>query len=342
MITTDSTIHEDAVRTTTIHHPIHLLDRVAMAAMRLMIASMKGSVTGPSAREPFDEPMEKTPAADGVTYEEAEVGGVAGWWCRPDVIVAGAAILYFHGGAYVVGSARAYQHFVGQVATRAKAVAFVPEYGLAPEHPFPVAVDEAQACYRGLVEKGFGKIALAGDSAGGGLALALLSSLVDKARAVSALRPVGAAVLSPWTDLALSGVSMETRAEADPLLTKESLASTARLYLGGHDPRDPLASPLYGDLAGLPPVRMHVGEDEVLLDDSLRYGERIEGQGGTVQIHTWQGMIHVFPSNVALLHAAKEALDNIGNFLRQQFVVDPDDAGNLISRSTSSIAERLR
>ena len=340
MITRNSPIREGAVRTTTIHHPIHLLDRVAMVAVRLMVASMKGTVTGPSAREPFDEVMEKTPAADGVTYEEAEVGGIAGWWCRPDDAVAGAAILYFHGGAYVVGSARAYQHFVGQVAARAKVSAFVPEYGLAPEQPFPVAVDEAQACYRGLVEKGFGKIALAGDSCGGGLALVLLS-LLAKVRDGSAWSPVGAAVMSPWTDLALSGASMETRAEADQLLTKESLASTARLYLGGHDPRDPLASPLYGDLAGLPPVRMHVGEDEVLLDDSLRYGERIESQGGTVQIHTWQGMVHVFPSNVALLHAAKEALDDIGNFLRQQFVGDPYDAGNLTSRSTASTEGRL-
>ena len=300
---------------------------------------MKGSVTGPSAREPFDELMEKIPAADGVTYEEAEVGGVAGWWCRPNDAVAGAAILYFHGGAYVVGSARAYQHFVGQVAARAKVAAFVPDYGLAPEHPFPAAVDEAQACYRGLVEKGFGKIALAGDSAGGGLALVLLSLLVAKGRDVSVLRPAGAAVMSPWTDLALSGMSMETRAEADPLLTEESLASTARLYLGGHDPRDPLASPLFGDLAVLPPVRMHVGEDEVL---SIRYGERIESQGGTVQIHTWQGMTHVFPSNVALLHAAKEALDDIGNFLRQQFVGDPDAAANLTSRSAASIEGSLR
>jgi acetyl esterase/lipase len=336
MITTDSTIREDAIRTTTIHHPIHLIDRVAMVAMRLMIGSMKGSVNGPSAREPFDELMEKTPAADGVTYEEAEVGGVAGWWCRPDEAVAGAAVLYFHGGAYVAGSARAYRHFVGQIAARAKVVAFVPEYSLAPERPFPAAVDEAQACYRGLVEKGFGKIALAGDSAGGGLALVLLSLLVAKARDVSALRPVGAVVLSPWNDLALSGMSMETRAQADPLLTKESLASTVRLYLGGHDPRDPLASPLYGDLGGLPAVRVHVGEDEILLDDSLRLGERIESQGGTVQVHTWQGMIHVFPSNVALLRAAKEALDDIGDFLRQQFVGDPDDAGNSISRSTAT------
>jgi monoterpene epsilon-lactone hydrolase len=336
MISENSNIRDGAA----IQHSIHLLDRVAMAALRLMVGSMKGSL-GPSVRKPFDELMEKTPAADGVTYEEGEVGGVAGWWCRPDDAIAGAAILYFHGGAYVVGSARAYRHFAGQVAARAKVCAFVPEYGLAPEHSFPAALDEALASYKGLVEKGFGKIALAGDSAGGGLALVLLS-LVAKARDVSVLRPAGAAVMSPWTDLALSGTSMETRAEADPLLNKESLASTARLYLGGHEPRDPLASPLYGDLAGLPPVRMHVGEDEILLDDSLRYGERIESQGGTVQIHTWQGMTLVFPSNVALLHAAKEALDDIGNFLRQQFVGDPDDAGNLISLSTASIGGRLR
>jgi acetyl esterase/lipase len=163
--------------------------------------------------------MENTPAADGVTYEKAAVGGVPGWWCRPDNDSTAAAILYLHGGAYVAGSARAYQHFAGQVAARAKVAAFVPEYGLAPEHPFPAAVDEAQSSYQGLVEKGFGKIALAGDSAGGGLALVLLSLLAAKALDSSRLRPIGAAVMSPWTDLALSGASMETRAEADPLFS---------------------------------------------------------------------------------------------------------------------------
>lgn len=301
-----------------VNHPIDPLDRVAMAKMRTMIAPMKGSITGPSARDLFDELMESTPAVDGVRYEKAAVGGVAGWWCRPgQAAVPDAAILYLHGGAYVAGSARAYQHFVGQVAARAKVAAFVPEYGLAPEHPFPTAVNEAHASYRGLVEKGFGKIALVGDSAGGGLALALLSSVVAESRDGFLLRPVGTAVMSPWTDLALSGNSMETRAEADPLLTKDSLASTARLYLDGHDSRDPAASPLYGNLSELPPVRIHVGEDEVLLDDSLRYGERFESVGGTIEVHKWEGMIHVFPSNVALLRAAREALDDIGTFLRQ-------------------------
>ena len=157
-----------------IHHDEHLLDRAAMLVMRTMLATQPTARFTPQSRQMFDELMEKTPAADCVTYEEAEVGGVAGWWCRPDDDSAAAAILYLHGGAYVAGSARAYQHFAGQVAARAKVAAFVPEYGLAPEHPFPAAVDEAQSSYQGLVEKGFGKIALAGDSAGGGLALVLL------------------------------------------------------------------------------------------------------------------------------------------------------------------------
>ncbi len=290
----------------------HLLDpqdAVTMAKLRPMLASTKGSVTGPSARAPFDELMEQTPPADGVAYERAEVGGVRGWWCRLNSAPTDAAILYFHGGAYVVGSARAYQHFVGQVAARATVSAFVPEYGLAPEHPFPAAVNDARACFEGLFEQGFRKIALVGDSAGGGLTLSLLSLLVAQARDVSGLRPAAAAVMSPWADLALSGESMETRSEADPLMTRDSLATTARLYLGTHDPHDPLASPVYADLAGLPPVRIHVGEDEVLLDDSIRYGESLEAAGGTVEVHTWAGMVHVFPSNL-ILRAAQQPLDD--------------------------------
>ena len=300
----------------------HLLDpqdAITMAKLRPMLASTKGTVTGPSARAPFDELMEQTPPADGVTYEKTTIGGVPGWWCRPNSAPADAAILHFHGGAYVVGSARAYQHFVGQVAARATVSAFVPEYGLAPEHPFPAAVNNARACFEGLVEHGFRKIALVGDSAGGGLTLSLLSLLVAQARDIPGLRPAAAAVMSPWADLALSGESMKTRAEADPLMTRDSLATTARLYLGTHDPRDPLTSPLYADLAGLPPVRIHVGEDEVLLDDSIRYGERLEAAGGTVQVHTWEGMVHVFPSNL-ILQAAQQALDDVGAFLRQQLL----------------------
>ena len=308
---------------TTIRQPLHLLDRAVMLGMRTMVASMKGSVTGPEARKPFDELMEQTPAAPGVTYEVATVGGVAGVWCRPtDTPDAAAAILYFHGGAYIVGSALAYQHFVGQIVARTQIAAFVPEYGLAPERPFPAAVDDAQAAYAGLVAQGFTRIALAGDSAGGGLALSLLSLTVAKAKDGVSLRPLGAVAMSPWTDLALTGDSMGTHAEVDPLLTKKALASTAHLYVGKNDPRDPRISPLYADLAGLPPIRIHVGEDEVLLDDSTRYGDRVDKSGGACQVTVWEGMVHVFPSNVSTLHAAKAALDDIGDFLRQCFKVE--------------------
>jgi acetyl esterase/lipase len=288
-----------------------------------MLGSAKGSVNGPGARKTFDEIMDQVPAASGVTYEAAVIGGVSGWWCRPEDAMKGSSILYLHGGGYVVGGAQSYQHFVGQVAVRAKVSALAPEYRLAPEYPFPAAVDDAQATYEGLVAEGFTKIAFAGDSAGGGLALILLSRAAAKARTDSGPMPKGAAVLSAWTDLALVGESMVSRADADPLSTPASLAAMAQLYLAGRDPRDPLASPLYGDLAGLPPVRMHVGEDDVLLDDAVRYGERFEQQGGTIQVHTWQGMIHVFPSNVALLRAAREALDDVGDFLNRQLLGGP-------------------
>jgi monoterpene epsilon-lactone hydrolase len=300
---------------TIVHHDEHILDRVAMAAMRLMMSSVKGSVSGPDARKPFDELMEKTPAVDGVTYEAAVIGGVPGWWCRPPNTPKTTAILYLHGGGYVVGSAGSYRNFVGQVAARAKVDAFVPDYTLAPEGPFPTAVQQARAAYEGLVQQGFMKISLAGDSAGGGLALVMLSSMSEKARAGDGVRPVCAVAISPWTDLSLSGASMATRAKADPLSTKASLGTMAAHYLGSHDRDDPLASPLFGDLAGLPPVRLHVGEDDVLLDDSVRYAERVERAGGICEAHVWKGMTHVFPSNVALLEGAREALDDIGDFL---------------------------
>jgi len=266
---------------TTINHPLHLLDRAVMFGMRKMVASMKGSVTGPEARKPFDELMEKTPAADGVTYQVASVGGIAGVWCRPEHAQdSAAAILYFHGGAYVVGSALAYRHFVGQIVARTKAAAFVPEYGLAPERPFPAAVDDAQAAYAGLVAQGLTRIALAGDSAGGGLALVLSSLTVAAARDGASQRPVGVVVMSPWTDLALSGDSMQTRAEADPLATRQALATTAQLYLGAHDAHDPRASPLYGDLTDQPPILIVItgaagGMGELFVERFLANGDRL-------------------------------------------------------------------
>jgi monoterpene epsilon-lactone hydrolase len=157
---------------------------------------------------------------------------------------------------------------------------------------------------------------LVGDSAGGGLALSLLLLTTAASKTGSVLQPAAAAVMSPWTDLALTGDSIATRSSADPLITRDALEKAAQLYLGGQDLCDAQASPLYGDLTGLPPVRLHVGDDEILLDDSCRFSERIGIAGGSAQLHVWQGMVHVFPANIELLQAAREALDDIGEFLR--------------------------
>ena len=299
------------------HHSEHLADRAAMLAMRAMIALQPPADLGPAGRSAFDDLMGKTPAADGVTYEAATLGGVPGWWCRPARADASVAILYLHGGAYVVGSAQAYRHFAGQIAARAKAPVFVVEYGLAPERPFPAAVEDAEAAYRGMADAGFPNIAIAGDSAGGGLALITAARMTQAPRDGGTPSPIAACVMSPWTDLALTGDSLESRAKHDPLLTRGALENASKLYLGQADPKNPRASPLYGEPVGLPPVLLHVGEDEILLDDARRYADLMAKSSSAAELHVWQGMAHVFPANLALLRAAREALDIAGEFLRR-------------------------
>jgi acetyl esterase/lipase len=301
---------------TEIYHKEHLLDRAAMLAMRGLIALQPAADLSPRGRPEFDDLMGRTPQADGVSYEGAEVGGVPGWWCRPAEAAPGAAILYLHGGAYVVGSAQAYRNFVGQIALRAHVAAFVPDYGLAPERPFPAAVDDANAVYHGLAAAGISRIALVGASAGGGLALVTATRVSAAAREGSAQRPNAAVAMSPLTDLALTGDSMTTCADHDPLLTHAALEQGRNTYLGESDPRDPTASPLYGDLAGLPPVMLRVGEDEILLDDARRMADRVAAAGSPIELHVWQDMVHVFGANLALLRAASEALDIVAAFLR--------------------------
>ena len=298
---------------TIIYHDEHPADRAAVLAMRAVIALNSPAPIGPEARPDFDTTIARTPLAESVDYEPATVGGVPGWWCRPAEPRQDGVILYHHGGAYVLGSAAAYRHFVGQLAARAGLAAFVADYALAPERPFPAAVDDALACYRGLADLGHRRIALAGDSAGGGLTFSLLAAA---GRLSDLPRPLGALALSPWTDLALTGASMETRAQADPMLTRERLDQAAQLYLGERGRDAPEASPLRGALAGLPPVQIHVGDAEILLDDSLRYVERIVATGGEGTAHVWAGMVHVFPAAIGTLRAASEALDIAGAFLK--------------------------
>jgi acetyl esterase/lipase len=275
---------------------------------------MKGKFEGTAGRGPFNDIMERVAVPEDLTFEAAPVGGISGWWAKPAKARKGAAIIHVHGGWFNWGTARAFRNFAGHIASSAGAVAFIPDYRLAPEHPFPAALRDLEACYRGLLDQGITKIALTGDSAGGNLALVLLS--IASAQAFrDAVAPVGAVVFSPITDLALTSESFDTRAEADPYFTKSQAAGLVRLYLGEADPKNPLVSPLYANLSGLPPIRVHVGDDEVLLDDSLRYVERAVVAGVDAKLDVWMGMPHGFVTDVGRFNAATKALSAIGAFL---------------------------
>src|SRR5580658_6255755 len=298
-------------------HPLRPEDSVAITVLRSMAAGMKGRLEGTAARGPFNGIMEGVAAPGSVTFEADTVGGISGWWARPTQSRKGAAILHLHGGWFNWGTAQAFRNLVGHIALSAGVDAFIPDYRLAPQHPFPAAIRDAEACYRGLVERGTKKIALTGDSAGGNLALVLLSVATTQA-ASGGIAPVGATVLSPVTDLALTGESFETRAEADPYFTKSQAAGLVHSYLGEADPRNPLASPLCGNLTGLPAIRVHVGDDEVLLDDSRRYVERAVAAGVDATLDIWLGMAHGIVNGVGTLKTATEALNAIGKFLNER------------------------
>jgi monoterpene epsilon-lactone hydrolase len=296
-------------------HPLDVEDAAITAAMRAMASSTKGVTRGIEARGQFDALMESVLPRDDVTFQEDTLGGVPGLWVLPADRRSDEAILHLHAGWFNFGSARAFRHLVGHIAARAGARAFIPDYRLAPEHPFPAATDDVLACYKGLADKDVYRIALTGDSAGGNLALILASRVAGVEAVSNNATLVGVVVLSPVTDLTLSGASYETRAEADPFFTRAQVAELVNSYLKTADPKHPLASPLQARLSGMPPVRIHVGSDEVLLDDSLRYVERAFAAGVDARVDVWTGMPHGFAGGVGRLKAAARTLDAIGTFL---------------------------
>jgi acetyl esterase/lipase len=289
-----------------------------MAAMRAIAEPNKGRLQGTAARSPFDAVMERVTAPAGVVYEADYVGGIPGWWCRPEDARPHHAVMHIHGGWFNWGSAQAFRHLAGHIAAQTRAAVLVPDYQLAPEHPFPAAAEDILACYVGLTERGLSKIAITGDSAGGTLALGLLAYLAANSEGAGKAL-VGGVALSPATDLSLSGESWATRAVADPYFTKPQATELVRSYLHGHDPADPLASPLHADLEGLAPIRVHVGDDEVLLDDSVRFVEHAIAAGVDARLDVWEGMVHGFLGGVGRLAASNEALQFIGEFLSNRF-----------------------
>ncbi len=228
-------------------------------------------------------------------------------------------VLYLHGGGYRIGSPRLYRHVTWRIAAAAQARLIAIDYRLAPEHPFPCALEDAVASYCWLLDKGAHarRIGVMGDSAGGGLTLALLLTLRDRALPM----PAAAVALSPWTDLALTGSTLVTHAAADPIIDTEQLPKFAADYLAGADPRNPYASPLYGDLAGLPPVLIQVGNDEVLLDDSVRLAENLRRANTPADLQIWPRMFHGWHLFAPIMPEARQAIEAIGAFMQRKLGV---------------------
>jgi acetyl esterase/lipase len=222
-------------------------------------------------------------------------------------------VLHFHGGGYTVGTAALYRDFTWRIGVASRAPVLYFDYRLAPEHPFPAALDDAIRVYRWLAERvDPRRIAIVGDSAGGGLALGTLFRLRDEGCAL----PAAAVAISPWTDLALTGESLRGNAAADPMMDAATFPAIADGYLAGADPRNPYASPLYGDASGLPPTLFQVGSDEVLLDDSVRMAARLKAAGSKVEIEIWPRMPHAWHLYARILPEGRKAIEHIGRFVQ--------------------------
>jgi epsilon-lactone hydrolase len=291
--------------------PLSSEERERETALRARIARYWSTASG-EPRAIFDSFISTTPFADGVSFERIENAEATGWWASPSAAEHDGVILYIHGGGFVQGSADAFRGIASQIASRTRRRVFALDYPLAPEATLPAALAAALAAYEWLKASGVSRIALVGDSAGGGLTLATLSLLAQR---TDGMQPVAAVLFSPWVDLVFAGASMRDPRIDDALITYEHLHDYARKYLGHTDPRDPLASPLYGDLSRLPPLLIQVGTDERLLDDGRRLAERAARAGSHVRLEVWQGMHHVFQLNVADLRTSGIALDHAAEFL---------------------------
>ena len=245
-----------------------------------------------------------------------ELGGVRVRDITPPGADAENVLLYFHGGGYVAGSSRTHLPMLGHLAKRSRTRAILPDYRLAPEAPFPAAFDDAVAVWRGLRDEGVpaDRIVLGGDSAGGGLALALLSQVLAEGE-----RPAGLFGLSPWTDLTLSGQSLEENAKLDAILPGERVEELRDMVAPDIDPTDPRISPLFAKFDGAPPVYLQVSETEILRDDALRMAERLREQGVEVQVDTWPDTPHVWHLFLGWIPEANEAMDRVAEFSQRCF-----------------------
>lgn len=306
-------------------------------ALDLMLRTAPLDLGGdvPTQRRIFAEMMSHIPLAADVHTKDDTVGGVPTLAITIDGSTPRGTILYFHGGAYAIGTAALAAGLASELGRRSETRVVSVDYSLAPEAPYPAAVNEAVAAYRGLLERGTaaGEIVLGGESAGGGLAIATALAI----QAAGLPRPAGIYVASPWADLTLSGDSATGKADVDPSVTAEGLARRAADYAGSHELRDALVSPVFADLTGLPPLFIQVGGNEVLLDDSTRLAARAARDNVHVTLDVTPGVPHVFVSFTGILDEADQALTLAGQFIRT--TLDSPSIGDV---RTPTARERLR
>ena len=291
-------------------------DRLALAGMFAQEGTLE-NLGWPEQRVRFEMLSTLMPPVEGFESTPATIGGIKGEWVRgKNVRRNDAALLYLHGGGYLIGSPKSHRHMLGPLSADSGLPIFAADYRLAPEHPFPAAVDDAVAAYKGLLDSGIAadKLAIAGDSAGGGLTIATLVAARDKGLPM----PACAVAISPWGDLSQGGETFRARANRDPIVKKEGLDEMATAYLGGADPKTPLASPLFANLKGLPPLLIQVGTEEALHDDAVALKARAENAGVEVSFESWGGMIHVWHIFHPILSEGRDAIARAGAFLKQR------------------------
>jgi epsilon-lactone hydrolase len=285
-----------------------------ISALRAKLASRVRSDDYRQRRKDMDAGFSQYRIAPDVTVEPVTANGVRAEWTSTLQDDRDAALLYVHGGGYVIGSLDSHRHVVSEAGRAAKAWALALDYRLAPEHPFPAAVEDAVSGYRYLLSRGIrpAHIAIAGDSAGGGLVVAAMLAIRDAGLA----QPACGWCISPWVDMEGIGESMSSKAEADPMVQKAGLLEMAGLYLGGADPRSPLAAPIYADLRGLAPLLIQVGAAETLLDDAIRLAKVAGAADVRVDLQVWPEMVHVWHLFHPELKAGLRAIEAGGAYVR--------------------------
>ncbi|NNC78308.1 MAG: alpha/beta hydrolase [Woeseiaceae bacterium] len=267
-------------------------------------------------RKRFDKMAGKLRPAKNVEIKSDTVADLPAEWLTPAGAADDSLMLYWHGGAYLMGSCQSHRAMVSHIAKAAGVRALVPEYRLAPEHRFPAALDDAVKLYRQLIADGVKpeKIVVAGDSAGGNLTVAMLLAL----RHAGDPMPKATVLLSPWLDLGATGETMVTRKDQDPLFDPAELPHVVERFCDDDKLKNPIVSPVYANVAGLPETLIQVGDDEILLSDSVRFAENIRAAGGKVHLDVWPGMWHVWQMFGGLIPEARRGTDKLGKFIREK------------------------